>query len=77
MTYTVLGLGARFGGACVVCHQQTGNRHFELSDTLLLRIGNKGVFGVAHPKCAGWKTKTKISGGRVGSGPDTIEVPNP
>lgn len=73
-SYKVLGLGAKFGGRCVRCGQDTGSRSFELADTLLLK-GASG-YAVAHPLCVGVATKHAVGGGTKvrGSLPATIEA---
>lgn len=71
-TYKIVSLGAKFPGSCVCCGEQTGSRPFELADTLLVK-SPEGKFGVAHPTCAGVKTKGGIGGGRkIASGPVTV-----
>lgn len=75
LIYTVVGLGAKFGGRCVKCQQPTGSRSFELADTILLRDPDS-KFAVAHPLCIGITTKGKIGGDRAVRGllPVTVEV---
>ena len=58
----IVGLGVKFGGMCVCCNRETGNRDFEKADTLLVKQDDK--FAVAHPICMNVRTKSKIGGGR-------------
>ncbi len=75
-TWTVNRLGVKFAGRCVVCESQTGDRSFELADTLLLRAGSR--WGVAHPRCAGVRTKGCVGGGRaIVAGPSTLQGNGP
>jgi hypothetical protein len=70
---TDLRLGARFPGRCPVCGSMTGSKDYQLSgETLLGKDGDK--FVVVHATCAGWRVKSKVSGGKSGSGPSTVEV---
>jgi hypothetical protein len=57
-----VGLGVRYGGRCLVCGQATGSRPWELAQTSLYKLEN-GKFGVAHPRCAGGQTKSRVGGG--------------
>lgn len=72
MTATVVKLGVRFAGRCVVCGRHTGDRPFEMEDTLLVLV--EGKHRVAHPSCAGGATKGRVQGGRAYAGPETFEV---
>lgn len=61
MKYRVCGLGAKYGGKCVVCGQDTGSRSWELAKTALLK-SEAGKFAVAHGNCIG-ETKSAVGGG--------------
>lgn len=78
-TYIVKGLGAKFGGQCIKCHQPTGHRPYELAETVLLQekdeelaakareLGQRpppGPHAVAHAICIGIRTKSRVGGGR-------------
>lgn len=57
-----VGLGVKFGGRCLVCARETGNRDFEKAATSLYKL-DSGKFGVVHPSCAGGATKHAVGGG--------------
>lgn len=72
--YDVLGLGAKYAGRCIKCKRGTGERHFELANTFLLRAQD-GKFAVAHPECIGAHTKSAVGGGRkVVHAPETVDA---
>lgn len=73
MTYTFYKLGARFSGPCFVCKKYTGSKPYELAETLIYMKDK--TFVVAHARCVGAITKSKIGGGLAfrTAPPDTVE----
>jgi len=65
-----VGLGVKFGGKCLVCGRQTGEREFEKSATSLYRLAN-GKFGAVHPACANGSTKNS-NGTKYRVEPDSV-----
>jgi hypothetical protein len=74
MKAKVLGIGAKYPGRCAVCGRPTGDRPFELAETVLLRQAD-GKYRVAHARCTGGRVRHKVSGGSVLVGaPAEVEI---
>ena len=50
MKYEAVRLGAKYAGKCVVCGNMTGDRKWELGDTVLVK-DDTGNWGVCHASC--------------------------